>query len=320
MVDLEKALSKAKSLRRPSSSKVLFRPSTAGVAHFVFYAPLFGIPFVARLLSISRHYDELAGKVEGLVFGGLQDLAIFLQALVIVRIVQASRDSLLSSSWMATKIRCDPPPETWRSWFLSAEGLVTATTHALTGAFLSVAFMWATLPCLIDLALQIQYLPRLNRGFVSMFLKYSEQFSSSVTETITPSAVFAVLMYSGWLVLWVALVLLDAVQAPRFESSLCVVRDTPARNPGSVPVTSIVMRSFASSVLVRTAVLSVMAFVFALHASVGLDGDGNDIRWLSNAMFLLQAENALRPPTATHATITVLDAPEEIHVEEPSPR
>ncbi|GLE01750.1 hypothetical protein PINS_up010588 [Pythium insidiosum] len=306
--DLEKGSSQA--LQPAATPCVVCWPTTARVTSLVFYTPLFAIPFTARMLSISRHYDELTGKLEGLAFGALQDVAIFLQALLVVRVALVSRQSLLSSTWMSTTVRHDPPLESWSSWLLSMEGIVSTTAHLFTGGMLAMAFLWATLPCLIDLALQIQYLPRLNRGFMSMFLKYSEQFSSSVTETLTPAAVFTVVMYVAWLVLWVVLLLLDAVPLPRFESTtFCGTRDHSARSPGSDRLTSLMVRSFASSVTVRTAMLSLMAFVFALHASVGLDGDGNDIRWLSNAMFQLQAENALRPPTATRAVLSVLDTP-----------
>ncbi|GLE09244.1 hypothetical protein PINS_up020847 [Pythium insidiosum] len=64
-------------------------------------------------------------------------------------------------------------------------------------------------------------MPRLNRGFVRMYLDFSSQFTSSLREVVTAPMVLSVALYAAWMLLWAVVVFTtDASGFPSFALPL----------------------------------------------------------------------------------------------------
>ncbi|TMW54950.1 hypothetical protein Poli38472_014721 [Pythium oligandrum] len=282
--------------------------SPAWLWRLAFYAPSLLYPQLARALVVYRDGADVGGAsvLKGAVFGGLQDAAVFLQTLVLVRSVLALQNACC----------CMETASRWRRL------LVTTCTASV----LAVAYLWMTLACVVDLSLLWSFLPRLNRGFVRMYLNFSSQFASSMAAVLTPRMLMGIALYLVSMALWVAAILGQHIKLPSFAFIFCQRSGQASTSSG--PSSSSVQRGKRSSSALpshssssasnsglfgcllqlcvmsgtfRTVFLALMVFVSALHSTIALDGDGNDIYLLSNAMFSLEMESFLRPPTRSNA-------------------
>ncbi|GLE01751.1 hypothetical protein PINS_up010589 [Pythium insidiosum] len=292
----------------------------------VLYAPCLAAPLAARAIALMRQAKEMPMQqmLQGVVFGVLQDSAVLLQALLLIRVALGVRCALVAAVDCCTGRPLETDDLSWREWLCSKRFLLLALVQLITGLLLCAVYVCATLACVVDLALQVQYLPRLNRGFIAMYISYSDQFSSSLSEVMTPLAIAVIVVYAVVMLLWVVSLLCDALPLPTLDVITCWSRPSPssatanASNPRSASLRSpfvCLVDTLAISVTTRTTVLCIMVFVFALHASLGLDGSGNDLYLFSNAMYWLETEPLLRAPTQSHATLLVENDEADVGVE-----
>ncbi len=265
----------------------------------VFYLPCFVFPQTARIFTIIRNMNtiELSNAFKGLAFGLLQDLAIFCQALVLIHCILLWRNFLLSCIKPT-----DPLLTTWRHTTLR-------TMCTICSVFVLVcAYLWITLVCVMDLSLLFSYLPRINRGFVTMYLNFSSQFASSLEEALTFNSIIYLGLYCLSMGTWVYSVLYK-IQLPTFSFLFCVPPPTAnkKRLPVSLGLFTCLMQLISVSNMSRTMCITMVVLVSALNATIALDGDGNDIYLFSNAMFSLEFEEFLRP---THHSMLLINGQE----------
>ncbi|KAF1319539.1 Sulfatase-like protein, partial [Globisporangium splendens] len=204
------------------------------------------------------------------------------------------------------------------------------------------AFLWATLAVFIDFGLLVTFHPRLNRGFVEMYFMFADQFMASVVnpEVLTPSIIVGLVSYILSLAWWTYGFAADKIALPEFDILFCFKghhsstrrtstgSDTTNRSRAAVPplpgapaqrkrekVADVKSRAGSpmawvfnafTSLNFRYVFLTITVYVSALQATIALDGDGNDIYLMSNAMFSLQMENYLRPPDSAHTMLMPL--------------
>ncbi|KAJ0392068.1 hypothetical protein P43SY_011395 [Pythium insidiosum] len=243
------------------------------------WAPAVALPMGSRLLLLRRNWSTLplSSVGKGLLLGAAQDAAVFLQALVLVRVVLALHRSLRALTH-------------------------TALTLLAVGAVLSLctAFLWLSFAPLVDVALLVRFMPRLNRGFVRMYLDFSSQFTSSLREVITLPLVLALVLYVVWMLLWAVVVFAtDARSFPRFSLPFSGATHPIKLHP------RLLLLNLTGSVVVRTFAAAVFTAFLALHCSVTLDGNENDLYLMSNAMYSLQWEGFLRSPPSVHVALAV---------------
>ncbi|GLE05109.1 hypothetical protein PINS_up014093 [Pythium insidiosum] len=265
----------------------------------VFFAPAFLLPIVSRLVLVNRNSGvlSLSSLVKGFGLGTVQDAAVFLQSLVLVQL------ALLARRCLRRAVHHGP------------------LVDLLTSVLLCGAYLWLTLAPLADLSLQMRFLPRLNREFVVMYLSFSAEFASSMNEVLTPDLITALVMYAVWMALWVFAIVRERVEVPVFRLPSFLTVASASGSTKSLPLTSpraapslcacaapgvclpLVAQRVAMSTLGRTAALALLLGVSALHCSLALDGNGNDIYLMSNAMYSLQMEEYLRAPSLTRVSI-----------------
>ncbi|GLE09246.1 hypothetical protein PINS_up020849 [Pythium insidiosum] len=275
----------------------------------VFYAPAFAFPAVTRVLLVYRntHTLGLANIIKGAFFGITQDAAIFLQTLLIVRVVLGIRRPLRA----ALDRKRDATPDN-----VAAKLLAVALE---SWAFLSlcVAYLWMALAGLVDMALLVRYLPRINRGFVEMYLNFTSQFTSSLQEVISLAIVIVFSWHTLAMLLWVTAVLGRKVELPSFTLLFCqspppskhsssaikVPTPPPPSSTAAVAALPLGCTCWGHRRLCARSLSVSCVYVAALHSSIALDGNGNDIYLMSNAMYSLQMEEYLRSPTKAHAAL-----------------
>lgn len=302
------------------------------------YMPLFAYPLYSRWLNIFRN-SELLGVssiVKGSFFGFIQDLAICFQTLLIVRVALYVKDKLRARANGSTNgqyllvavaeaeqedVADYPATLVLLFKVLRVFGRIAMV---LTLVF---AFLWATLAVLVDFCLLITFHPRLNRGFVEMYLMFADQFMASVVnpEVLTPSVIAGLVSYVVSLGWWTYGFTSGKIAIPEFDILFCFKGHHSARSNSDPSiqqpqrkrekVADVKSRagspmawvfSAFTSLNFRYVFLSVTVYVSALQATIALDGNGNDIYLMSNAMFSLQMENYLRPPETAHTLLLPL--------------
>ncbi|KAJ0392069.1 hypothetical protein P43SY_011396 [Pythium insidiosum] len=276
-----------------------------------FYAPAFAFPAITRVLLVYRNAQTLgvANVIKGAFFGVTQDAAIFLQTLLLVRVVLGLRRPLRD----ALDRKRDDAPDS-----VAAKLLAVALESWAFGS-LCAAYLWMALAGLVDMALLVRYLPRINRGFVEMYLNFTSQFTSSLEEVISLSIVIIFSVHTLFMLLWATAVLGRKVELPSFGLLFCqsppprkgassapkgpTPTPPPPSSRAAVGCFAAGMHVLGTSAIVRTFLVGLMVYVAALHSSIALDGNGNDIYLMSNAMYSLQMEEYLRSPTKAHAAL-----------------
>ncbi|GAB9464949.1 Sulfatase-like protein [Globisporangium polare] len=313
------------------------------------YVPLFAYPLYSRWLNIVRNAELLgvSSVAKGSVFGFFQDLAICFQTLIIVRLALFVKRALdrfrdqhrarANGQYLLVAMQ-EAEREHEREMSLIvvvSRALLLFLGRVFVVSTLVLAFLWASLAVLADFCLLITFHPRLNRGFVEMYVMFADQFMASVfnPEVLTPSVVCGLASYVFSLAWWTFGLAQDKIALPEFDPLFCFRRNNPApssRSSASEPSSSSIpstprahsasepqqrkseqtaMAWFfgaLSSLTFRYLFLSVTVYMTALQTTIAFDGNGNDIYLLSNAMFSLQMENYLRPPDSANTLALLL--------------
>lgn len=320
------------------------------------YVPLFAYPLYSRWLNIFRNAELLgvSSVVKGSVFGFFQDLAICFQTLLIVRLalfvkraLDRFRDQHSSSTRASGQYLIVAMQEAERERETSLLVVVVRALLLFLGrvfvfSMFVLAFLWASLAVLADFCLLITFHPRLNRGFVEMYVMFADQFMASVfnPEVLTPAVVLGLVSYVLSLAMWTFGFVQDKITLPEFDLLSCFRRHPGSRSSAaasSSPSSSIPSApqarspsepqqrkseqaanlspmtwvfSVLSSLTFRYLFLSLTVYMTALQTTIAFDGNGNDIYLLSNAMFSLQMENYLRPPDSANTLALLLSEDE----------
>jgi phosphoglycerol transferase MdoB-like AlkP superfamily enzyme len=254
----------------------------------VLYIPSVLFPLATRLIVVHRG-DLVIGNSAHLarltVFGLLQDLAVFFQALALARLVLALRAAALGR-------------------------IPSAAISLATALALALVYLFATLACCVDLALVVNFVPRLNRAFVAMYTEFAGQFASLLEDQLSFGLVAGIALYAASLALWVTAVADNRAALPTFnalffcEASPSPKRRASPRTHGTKTQRAVSTARCFASLPVRASCVALLASAAALHATLSVDGNAGDIYACANAMFSLETEELVAAALQSSAEST----------------